>query len=185
MPTFRATFGPNREAPADAPDAIISGEMVFRSEDWEAADLAIRTVTGYLAPGLLRYRVEEVRPGPPEVTGLKARLPRPGRVVSQEEREQWLRPEGTDPEVDGFLDAVRAGYADLDSPDLQSGMAIEAEPQCEASSWRGGTKQTYGPGGYNRCIHPASHQTDLEGTPHRDDFGNVFVLEPKFKILPR
>lgn len=36
----------------------------------------------------------------------------------------------------------------------------------------------YGPGGYNRCVY-----TTEEHVQHRDEWGNVFVLEPKFRTL--
>jgi hypothetical protein len=55
-------------------------------------------------------------------------------------------------------------------------MMAEESPQCTASSWRGHTKQTYGPGGYNRCIFTQGHTVD-----HKDGFGNVFTLNP-FKV---
>ena len=51
--------------------------------------------------------------------------------------------------------------------------------QCTASSWRGKTKQIYGPAGFNRCILDA----DPEHIQHKDDFGNVFVLTPKFRVI--
>lgn len=52
-----------------------------------------------------------------------------------------------------------------------------SEVQCIASSWRGKTKQKYGPGGYNRCVIIGVHDQ------HKDAFGNVFVTSPKFRML--
>lgn len=51
--------------------------------------------------------------------------------------------------------------------------------QCSASSWRGSTKKTpYGPGGFNRCTRSAVFHEF-----HEDGFGQVFVTEPKFRVL--
>ena len=56
----------------------------------------------------------------------------------------------------------------------------DGSAQCAASSWRGKSHKPYGPGGgYNRCTRAGDHAEHLDG------FGNTFVLEPKFKVLPR
>jgi hypothetical protein len=56
----------------------------------------------------------------------------------------------------------------------------DGSTQCAASSWRGKSHKPYGPGGgYNRCTRTGDHAEHLDG------FGNTFVLEPKFKVLPR
>jgi hypothetical protein len=65
--------------------------------------------------------------------------------------------------------------------DVEADRLINEAGQCTATSWRAGTKATYGPGGYNRCIKQA-HGAD---EPHEDGFGNKFQLEPTFKVLPR
>lgn len=61
-------------------------------------------------------------------------------------------------------------------------------PRCTSSSWRGSIgKRTsaYGPGGYNRCVKAEGHTTqDGENDPmHVDEWGNVFRLTPKFKVV--
>ena len=43
--------------------------------------------------------------------------------------------------------------------------------RCTASSWRGKTKQVFGPGGYNRCKFEAG-----DHTVHVDGWGNMFTI---------
>lgn len=47
---------------------------------------------------------------------------------------------------------------------------MKSDEQCTESSWRGKTKNRYGPGGYNRCLQVGNHQD------HVDDFGHVWRL---------
>jgi hypothetical protein len=50
--------------------------------------------------------------------------------------------------------------------------------RCTKSSWRVKPKSPYGPGGYNRCLPPGNGHDQ-----HKDEWGNVWVLEPKFRVL--
>lgn len=58
--------------------------------------------------------------------------------------------------------------------------------RCKASSWRGPLPNKpmyhsyFGPGGFNRCSGPDGHVNHL----HRDEWGNVFRLDP-FRVVRR
>lgn len=63
----------------------------------------------------------------------------------------------------------------------------EDDGRCQGTSWRSPAprnvtkyEQVYGPAGYNRCIY-----TTEEHYQHRDEWGNVFVLDPKFRVVRR
>jgi hypothetical protein len=62
-------------------------------------------------------------------------------------------------------------------------VAANDDARCQGTSWRGGSGQKagvgYGPGGFNRCIYD---KTDPH-TRHVDEWGNEFVLEPKFRVV--
>ena len=84
-----------------------------------------------------------------------------------------------DPDVIEAVPPVKAKPEVFDLSTLDDG-------RCQASSWRGGGKpprrpkyETYfGPGGYNRCVGQEGHVNPL----HRDEWGNVFSLDP-FRVV--
>lgn len=88
----------------------------------------------------------------------------------------WLTDHGE--RIAAIVPVHRVICSDEDDESLVERECEREDTQCTVSSWRGHSKKPYGPGGHNRCTLKAGpHQEHIDG------FGNVFVVNPSFKLL--